>query len=88
MIVSMKSIIDRLKLPTFLYSNPELARFQAGLRSVALDLDEMEDVKDETLPDLAWIQKTAGDELRVLNAVNFFLLSMDVHVDPVFNESL
>jgi hypothetical protein len=71
MIVSMKSIIDRLKLSTFLYPNPELTRFQAGLRSVALDLDEMEDVRDDTLPDLGWIQENAGDELRVLNAVIF-----------------
>ena len=71
LIQDMKDVIDLLTIDAFIKPNPELGRFYAGLRSVALDLDEMEVVEDEAKPDNAWVQTKAGDELRRVNEVCF-----------------
>jgi ATP-dependent DNA helicase 2 subunit 1 len=72
MITCMDAIIDSLALPTLnIVSNPELSKFKAGLDSVALDLDDMEVIVDETLPNLDWIQDVAGDLIAQLNGDDF-----------------
>jgi ATP-dependent DNA helicase 2 subunit 1 len=69
---SMKSIVDSLTLPDFsceAYSNPELSLFYAGLVSMAQELDEMDQVNDDILPNLEWINREAGSQIRSCNQV-------------------
>ena len=69
---SIKSIIESLTIPNFSskpFPNPELSLFYAGLVSMAQELDEMEQVQDQTRPNFDWINKEAGSHIKNCNQV-------------------
>lgn len=81
----MKSIVESLTLPNFScesISNPELSLFYAGLISMAQELDEMDNVRDEITPDFEWINREAGDMIKICNKVIItYLIGIESSVD-------
>ena len=73
LIQDMKHVIEALTFAKFDFKirNPELQKLNAGIRSVALELDEMEHVEDETIPKVDWIESQAGSLIAELNRVGW-----------------